>query len=120
MGVELDISGVVLAVPALAPRPPPAVRTLAPRAPSTANRLHPAIFQRDIRLLRAVPQADRLDARLVKYVVEPLKVPRRVVRAWLAARGDLSAAAGAAVVVGDRGGVRHGPDVMGVEICPQA
>ena len=38
------------------------------------------VFQRDIRLLHTVPQADHLDARLVEHVVKPLKVPRRVVR----------------------------------------
>ena len=55
MGVELDISGVVLVVPALAPRPPLVVRTLAPRAPSTANRLHPAATYSKVIFVSSVP-----------------------------------------------------------------
>ena len=59
------------------------------------------MFQRDIRLLDTVPQADRLrDARLVEDAVEPLTVPvESQGPAWLVARRDLYAASGVAVVV---------------------
>ena len=57
---------------------------------------------------------------MAEDIVEPLKVPRRVVRARFAAGRDPYAAAGVAAVAGDRGRIRHGPGVLGVEICPRA
>ena len=77
------------------------------------------LLQRDIHLLCTILQTDLLGARLVERVIQPLKITRRVVRAWLAAGRDLYTAAGVSVLVGDWGQVRHGPGVLGVEICPQ-
>ena len=114
-GVDLDISGVVPAVPSahadISARGEDASSTHTEHCEQLAHSRR--IFKRNIRLLYTVPRADRpRDARLVEQLVGPLKIPvgRPVSQLGEAAVG---------VVVDDRGQVRHGPGVLSVEVCPE-